>query len=326
MLPVAFGLCAVGCVGLGPGPGPGPGPDDDDDVVDCVDLQEEQIPRLSDSYFIEVPRMVVESGAETNFCLYGTYDGPDAGIVSFFPEPPGGFLHHSLMKRVDDDEFTDGTLFDCTALEFQFPPKPTLVEWAGGSDGDWIGLPEGIGFKLKHGQRWATDVHYVNTSPDRICFNTSFELELLPEDELVGYAGTYNLDAGQLDVPANVESSVTFACAWPSEINILSMAGHMHGYGARYSVERLFDGDPSANIYQIDPWLPEYRYEAPSISFDIGEFVMAAGEELETTCTWDNPTDSRLTYPDEMCTTFGVAFPLENSFHCDGGQIVGGGP
>ena len=315
-------LFGFGCAGSGPGL-----PDDDDTgELDCVDLQEEITPRLDDSYFIEVPTMVVEPGAETVFCLYGTYEGPDAGIVSFYPEAPGGFLHHSLMKRVDDDEFSDGTLFDCTAEEFQFPPKPTLVEWVNGDGTDWVGLPEGVGFKFGQGQRWVTDVHYVNTSPDRLCVNTAFELDLVPEEDLLGYAGTFNLDAGKLAIPPNVESSTAFSCAWPSDVNILSLAGHMHGYGSRYKVDRLFDGEPSQNIYHVDPWLPQYRYLAPLNSYDIGEFVMAEGEELETECSWINPTGDTLGYPDEMCTTHGVAFPLETSFHCDGGEVLGGGP
>ena len=317
LLLLVLGAGVVGCVG----------PEaDDDDTVECVDLQEEQTPRLSDSYFIEVPTMVVAPGEEVVFCLYGTYEGPDSGIVGFFPEAPEGFLHHSLMKRVDDDEFTDGTLFDCTAEEFQFPPKPTLVEWAGGTDGNWIGLPEGVGFKLEEGQRWVTDVHYINTSTDRLCMNTSFELELTAEEDLLGYAGTFNLDGGAPDLPANQESTVTFTCAWPSDVNILALAGHMHRYGDSYRVDRLFDTGPPETVYHVDPWLPEYRYEAPGLTFGLGEFVMAEGEELETTCTWDNSTDSRLTYPDEMCTTYGVAFPLETSFHCDRGEHLNQGP
>lgn len=321
----ALVLVGVGCTDPGSGPGPGWGQPGDPGDLDCVDLRQEQIPRSEDNYFIEVPTMVVEPGTETVFCLYGTYDGPDSGIVSFFSEEPGGFLHHSLMKRVDDDEYTDGTLFDCTAEEFQFPPKPILVEWVNGTGGDWIGLPEGVGFKLVQGQRWVTDVHYVNTSPDRICVNTSFELGLVPEEDLLGYAGTYNLDAGSLTIPPNTESSTAFSCAWPSEVNILSLAGHMHSYGSRYEVNRLWDSEPSENIYQVDPWLPEYRYSAPANGYELGEFVMAAGEELETVCTWDNPTGDTLGYPDEMCTTFGVAFPLENSFHCSGGEVLGPG-
>ena len=293
---------------------------------DCVDLRQEWEPLLADSYYIEVPTIVVPGGVEAMHCLYGTYEGPNAGIVSFFPEEPEGFLHHSLLKRVDDDEYSDGTMFDCTAEEFQVPPKPTLVESYNVQDGDWVGLPEGIGFKMKTGQRWVTDIHYVNTSPDPICVNTAFELELLPEEELHGYAGTYNLDAGKLAIPPDGESSLSFGCAWPSDVNVLSVAGHMHGNGVRYDVFEVLEEGELRPVYQVDPWLPEHRYQAPYINYEVGEFTMSAGEVLQTECTWNNPTSETMGYPDEMCTTFGVAYPLETSFHCDGGEIVGQGP
>jgi len=313
------GLCLSGLVTLSVACTP-PAELPEQEELECNDLRQEWAPQLADSYFVEVPTMVVEPGTEAIFCLYGTYEGPDAGIVSFIPEWPGGFLHHSLMKRVDEFEYDDGTLFDCTALEFQWPPKPTLVESVGADGEDWIDLPEGIGFKFDTGQRWVTDVHYVNTSDEKICVNTAFELELIPEEELVGYAGTFNLDAGRLDIPPSTTSSTSFACAWPNDVNILSIGGHMHELGIAYDVQRLYDDGPSETIYHVDPWLPEYRYQPPFTNFDVGEFTMAAGEQLLTECTWTNPTDEALSYPDEMCTTWGVAFPLESSFHCDGGD------
>ena len=161
------GLCLSGLVTLSVACTP-PAELPEQEELECNDLRQEWAPQLADSYFVEVPTMVVEPGTEAIFCLYGTYEGPDAGIVSFIPEWPGGFLHHSLMKRVDEFEYDDGTLFDCTALEFQWPPKPTLVESVGADGEDWIDLPEGIGFKFDTGQRWVTDVHYVNTSDEKI--------------------------------------------------------------------------------------------------------------------------------------------------------------
>jgi len=297
--------------------------DDDDSPVDCIDLREDREPSLADSYFIEVPPMVVPPATETLFCFYGTYEGPDGGIVSFIPEKPEGFLHHSLMKRVDDDFFPDGALMDCSKEEDQFL-RPTLVEAYDGDGGDWIRLPEGIGFKLEEGQRWMADIHYVNSSKDTLCVNTSFELEVLPDEDIVAYAGTFNLDGGKLNLPPNSASSKTFACAWPFDVNILSLGGHMHGFGSSYEVQKQnWTEQTSEVVYDVDPWLPDYRYEAPLEMYHPSEFHMKAGEALQTECSWVNPTDDTLGFPDEMCTTFGVAYPLETSVHCDDGFMLG---
>jgi len=107
------------------------------------------------------------------------------------------------------------------------------------------------------------------------------------------------------------------------EVNILSMGGHMHGFGTEYSVRWLEGTGDTETIYDVPVWEPSYRYDPPVLNFEPGELVMAQGDALETECTWFNDTDELLGYPDEMCTTFGVAYPLEQSFHCDDGVILG---
>ena len=52
--------------------------------------------------------MVVSPGREIFFCYCATYEGPDASVVVFHPGLTGGFLHHTLLNQVKDDEFPDG--------------------------------------------------------------------------------------------------------------------------------------------------------------------------------------------------------------------------
>ena len=274
--------------------------------VDCVDLREDWREAGENEYRIEVPTMVVPPGEEILFCYYGTYDGPDSGVVGFFPQEPTGFLHHTLLKRVVDDEYEDGHLMDCTAPELQWPPKPVLFESVGSGTGGWINLPEGIAFKLSQGQRWVADVHYVNVSPDTICMNTAFYLDLVPEAEVDSYAAAFNLDAGGFTLPPEAETTESFHCEWEDDLNILSLSGHMHEHGEVFDVLHHSPDSPPASVYRIDDWDPRFQSGAPVTYWEIGEFPVERGDSFETRCTWFNEEDSDLGYPDEMCTTFGV--------------------
>ena len=300
-------------------------PGDLPDEVDCVDHRLEFDSAEEGQYFIEVPTMVVPPGQEIFFCYYGTYEGPDAGVVGFRPGQAEGFLHHTLLKRVDDDEYPDEHLMDCSAVELQWPPKPVLFEAVGASPDGWINLPDGIAFKLSSGQRWVADVHYVNTSPDTICMNTAYYLDLIPQAEVDSYAAAFNLDAGGFELPPGEESTESFSCEWEQDVSILSLAGHMHEHGRAFDVLHHTEGASPESVYRIDQWHPSYQSGSPVFNFDFGELEVREGESLETVCTWFNESDHPLAYPDEMCTTFGVAYPLEEPLYCDNG-VFGDGP
>jgi len=308
--------------------GSGPGLGDPPDGVDCVDHRVEFESASDGQYFIEVPTMVVPPGQEIFFCYYGTYEGPDAGVVGFRPGAAEGFLHHTLLKRVDNDEFPDEHLMDCSAVELQWPPKPVLFESVGASASGWINLPDGIAFKLSSGQRWVADVHYVNTSPDTICMNTAYYLDLIPEAEVDSYAAAFNLDAGGFELQPGEESTESFSCEWEQDVSILSLAGHMHEHGRVFDILHHSEGASPESVYRVDEWQPDFQSGAPVSNFDFGEFEVLEGEALETVCTWFNESDHSLSYPDEMCTTFGVAYPLEDPLYCDNGVFNqgSGGP
>ena len=70
-----------------------------------------------------------------------------------------------------------------------------------------------------------------------------------------------------------------------------------------------------------DTWDPDWRLDPVVTYFAPGEIVVQPGDWFTTTCTWNNTTDHILDYPEEMCSTFGMASPLETAFECYGGVI-----
>ena len=76
-------------------------------------------------------------------------------------------------------------------------------------------------------------------------------------------------------------------------------------------------------IYEVEDWLPDYRFAAPVTHFGREGYAVEAGDVFRTHCTYLNNGETELSYPDEMCTTFGVAFPLEEPIRCEAGGAQG---
>lgn len=294
-----------------------------DPVLPCggqgVDRTEDFPPPADGSYQIVTPPLLIPGGTEMLYCYFGTYSGEDAGVTGLqMHSSAGTAMHHAVLKQGSDSDPSDGTLIDCTSGAIQAHQGGVLFEPMNESDDSLFNLPDGLAFKLAEGQRWIADVHYINTTPEPMCINVAFDLELTPETAVDGYVSTFNLDPLHLQIPPDAETTISSECEWPEDINILSLGGHMHFYGERYAIEHVTD-DGLESIYRVDEWLPDYRFNPPVIEFGSDGLPVAAGDEFRSHCTWDNRSGETLGYPDEMCTTFGVAWPLEEPLRCEGG-------
>ena len=170
------------------------------------------------------------------------------------------------------------------------------------------------------GERWVLDSHFVNTSPEDAEANIALEMGLLAPEDVVHVAGTYNHDSGELHIPAGGLWSLDFDCSWDAEVEILGIGPHMHTHGASYSVDWIRTDGSVQRILDIPEWQPEFRDRPPGLDFLEGEVVVQPGDSFRTTCSWDNQTGAEISFPEEMCTTFGVGFPLPDNAWCELGQ------
>jgi hypothetical protein len=326
----------------GGGPGPGAGDDDDgDDDDDGVPIPEAD----PDEVEIRSGELTLPPSAEIVWCFFGTWEGGDVGIdrVSLFRHP---MSHHLLLKSVPEDDPTpDGTLVDCTEpteamsgyssfLEgYALPtdgedgeqhPEDEIEDYEGDLEEEgWMDLPEGMGVRLEAGARYMIDAHYINVSEEEITTEAIFRLHTVDPDDVDSWVGSYNPHAQELQLPPNAITSRENTCVWDQGTSVLSVGAHMHEYGHAYSVDWHKPDGTVRRLLNLDEWSIEYFREPEVVEFFPGEIVVEPGDWFTTTCTWNNTTDEVLDYPDEMCTTFGVAAPLEQSFECFGGVIGG---
>ncbi len=255
--------------------------------------------------------------------MFGTFE-VDAGVQWVALQNDSPFLHHMLLKEVPDDAvWQDGEVVDCLSLPDWWSVSPTLFE-AIGKDPEhperWVDLPDGIAFMIESGQRWVLDSHFINTSPNDAEANIAVEIGLVDPEDVLHVAGTYNHDGGDLHIPTGGLWSLEFDCTWETQVEILGVGCHMHYYGASYSVDWLRQDGSVERILDVPEWEPIFRDVAPGVDFLNGEVVVQPGDSFRTTCTWDNQSGAEVTFPEEMCTTFGVGFPLPDNSWCERGQ------
>ena len=315
-------------------------------------IGERELPPVPDGAFqIVTPVLEIPAGTEQFWCFYGEYDGPEVGIHKMVVHQDPTYGHHSLLKEPLPDDHPTGSLVNCSSLMEQIPPRPTLFEAVRSEDLEeeedddeehggvehpgffpedlleppdewiegipWVNLPPDIGFRFVQGQKWMADVHFVNTSSEPILTRAVFDLYTVPSDEVTAFVGTFNHDAGAFALPAQEQSTINFDCVWDEDSTILSIGGHMHQYGTHFQVDHLNEaGDLQApSIYELD-WENQYRFTPPVVNFAPGEFEVSAGDAFRTWCSWNNTRSETLSYPEEMCTTFGVAYPAPDSLYC----------
>lgn len=287
-----------------------------------TDLREDIPDAPEHGITFQSPDFTVPPYTEIMYCYAGTYTGPTVGVnfLQVFQSLP--YAHHTLLK-VAPSPVQDGVLEDCTYLdgEQEMSELAPMFEAVGiepevGFNGNWFNLPEKVAFKLEHNQQWILEMHYVNTSENEILVNSAINLGFISIEEVEGFASPLHLDAGGVEVSPGA-STFTFDCEWPMDVNLLSIMGHMHNTGSKFTIEHIKPNGESALIYNVEEWLGGvYPFFPYFENFDPGELEIQAGDVFRTHCEWDNPTQDTLGFPEEMCTVGGVVYPLDTPFTC----------
>ncbi len=298
---------------------------------------------------IVTPVLEIPPGQEMFWCFYGTYDGPDVGVYKMVVHDDPNFAHHSLLKaplEVEDADKEDGALIDCSGLDEQFPPRPTLLESVHVGDGpgrpedgdererpdwpegyEWVDLPPELAFRFDTGQRWMADVHFVNWSDEVVRTRAVFDLHTVPSEDVENFVNTFNHDAGGFQLTPGQTTTLDFECGWDNDVTILAIGGHMHSWGQRYRVDHLGpQGAVREEAYLVDDWTPDMRFQPKVDLYEPGDWVVRAGDSFRTECSWFNTEDHPLSFPEEMCTTFGVGYPIDQAIYCIGNGQQNGPP
>lgn len=290
-----------------------------------LDLRVEVPPAPEGGIEIRTPIIEVQPYTEVILCYFGHYEGPTVGIDFMQTYQSNEFSHHNQLKISTAFE-PDGTLVDCNYLASgvsmsEFVPMFEAVGVTGLDSQDnpnvnWLNYPEGVATKLKSGQKWVLEMHYINTTDKIAIVNNGVNLGVVPENEVRHFAGSAQFDSGPPQIQPGIDDD-SFDCKWRESVTVLSLSGHMHSTGTKFSVEHIKQDGSRSIIYDIPEWDGSVQPYFPTIiTFEPGELEVEQGDIFRTYCEWNNPTNDVLTFPTEMCTTAVVAYPLDKPLSC----------
>ncbi len=264
------------------------------------------------------PELVIQPGEDIMYCLFGTYTGDDIGIHSFdtYQSEIG---HHIVLMGTSASEldFADGEVIDCTATNsLPMADLEPLILPTGGSVG--VGgttLPDGYAVKLRHGQRWVIQGHWLNTTTEPQRVRDVAVMNTLAVDAVAEWAAPMVMNHQGFELAPHEETHVSFDCTFEQDYSVLYFLGHMHEYGTHFSLDQLDATGEPTSIYETD-WDASYRDLPPVNAYAPGEFLLPAGTTMRTQCTWNNTTDDAIVFPHEMCDAVAMVYPALTSDIC----------
>ena len=291
------------------------------DESDAVDLRltEADVPALESHQEIWWgPDVEIEPYSDKMFCLFGTYEGDDVGLarIQFWQN---AFGHHLQLFGTTTNvlDVADGEVVDCTdGNEAMTSMEPLLI--ADSFNGHLLPemqIPDGMAYKLRNGQRWVLQAHYVNTGGDTIRAMDPAVLDFMPVEDVETWVAPLVINHGDFEIPAQSEASSSYACNYDQDYNLLYLLGHMHEWGKNMSIT-VENGGNVDTVYEVDEWDVLFRDDPPVNGYADAPFVLSAGSTMQVDCTWNNDTDEPLGFPNEMCVAVAMAYPALTDTIC----------
>lgn len=264
-------------------------------------------PAAGEGFQFVQPEMTVPPGSEVMTCWVPDFVPDRDYFIKRFTGVQGAGGHHvvALTSAIPREP---GEVFDCTAIESLAGFRPLILPELA----DRPLLPEDMYVRLPAGKKIVIQSHYINYEdvPIRVADVARFELA----DPGAGgtEAGYFILNHGGVDIAPRAAGEVSMGCTsvWEQDLNVLLLFGHMHEMGTeiRVGIERA-DAEPET-LYEIDRWQPEFR-DLPPVTFYGREdpTKIRLGDRVTVDCAFDNPTDSPVRFPTEMCTAVAYYYP-----------------
>jgi hypothetical protein len=252
-----------------------------------------------------------DHGGDVTVCFrFVRPEGAAGQAVAFRPVLDDKRVVHHINLYATPDPIEDGTSGPC-----RFDNATYLMGWEPGRPNTV--LPDDVGLEMPaRGSRGIIlEVHYHNAfgyhSLDRsgmaICTTTT------PRPYT---AGVVTAGTKLISVPARASATATGLC--PSSVtagiteplHVLTTAPHMHAIGRTLQTEIVHPDGTTEVLAPATPWDPAHQPLFQHLPFkDINP-----GDELRTTCTYDNPADRPVLFGpravDEMCYSFNLVYPI----------------
>jgi hypothetical protein len=223
--------------------------------------------------------------------------------------------HHVVLYSSAEVEPV-GTSRECTSADM------VSVEYLGGIGGEGTGalakLPDGYVFRHGMGRTLMANVHYLNATDSVQEVQSVLDVKSAPPSADHKPAGMAVINYLDFQIPANSTSyTVDAYCTWPQDTSLLMWSNHMHGDGVSIYSEAKRPDATMEPLVTDTTWQAEEAFN-PAWKYWDAPMLIHGGDEMHVSCTWKNPNNTLLLFPDEMCDAVGFYAESGEELICDG--------
>jgi hypothetical protein len=165
-------------------------------------------------------------------------------------------------------------------------------------------MPDGIGKRMRGGQRIIFDYHYFNFGSQTIKAKSALAFHLLPADKLKNIAEELAFSNFTIDTPPNQAKLFKASCKLKHDVLLMNLVRHTHSKSNEFDV--WYEGGPDHGklVWSSKDWEhdTEHRFPQP--------ILMKAGQGFKWSCGFTNPSNKNLrmgtSASDEMCILNGT--------------------
>ena len=232
----------------------------------------------------------------------------DMWINGFRQIAPLGTHHTVVTVSTNGQQLGD---YDCgvSSLDFQ-------MLYASGVGTAELLFPEGVAMKIKAGQYINLNLHLFNASDELLTGTSGIEVKRIEASKVVHEADMQFAGTTDINIPSDGQPhTVSGGCQLSSAITMFTIWPHMHQFATHQSFE-VTKGGQVMKLLDNKP----YQFEE-QVNYQIEPLTLAAGDRIQTTCTYVNTSGTTVTFGDssnqEMCFTGYYKYPAGgNLFQC----------
>lgn len=210
----------------------------------------------------------------------------DIYVGGIRPIAPTG-THHTLVYRGNDVASAN-------------------IIYASGVGTNELVFPAGTGLRLPAGSLIGLQLHIFNTTDATLAGESGIEVLEVDPANVVDEVDLVLAGPEDLALPPTQTTTLTGTCTAQEDQHVFALFPHMHQLGTHFKTTVTTAGTPRVlhdAAYRFD--------EQPFLSFE--PIALAAGDTITTECTWNNTTNTTVTYGEssttEMCYSILLRYP-----------------